>query len=554
MRHGAVALAALSGLAASAGAGIITSSGVVAYSLQPAPGTAGAFFTPTNSFSTAGIDGNGRVWVGATLIGGDASTSNPYNARGWWSGTSTADLTKVVRDAEQPSGMPAGVTIGTNATTTGLGSTAVRISSGNSAMYGVNFIGAGITANVNDSALYVGDHLGQSYIARRGDAAPGTTGAVYNNAWRSYNGQTTAYNGNGRVAFNTALSGGDTVTANNAGIFTGPAGSIQMVARKGDALDAGMNIASLGNNTKLNANNQVMYDIKLGGAGVTTANDSAYYIHTPGSGNTRVYREGDAADGTAGAVFTSDPGVGFKAFSNAGVLFAPSLTGGDTTTANNQGLYVADQTGPHLVVRKGAAAPGTDALFGGFNGSNLAITNSGYLTVQASLTGGTSTTASDSGIWSGYGGSLTLALREGDAALDTAGAVLSNLSGISFASNNNGQFVITANLLGGDVVPGTNDRILYGYTPGVGLTTICRMGDSFEVTPGTFKTISQMTVQGVDNGSGASQSLNDLGVIALQLTFTDNSNAIVRTFVPAPGVASLGALGLIVGGLRRRRA
>jgi len=556
MRHSVLALVAAAGLASPAMAGIITVNDVVVYSLMPAPGTAGAFFAPTGSFSAAGIDGSGNVWFRSTLLGGDATTSNPYNAAGWWSGTNTSNVTKIVRDAEQPAGLPAGVTIGTSATVSGLGSTAIRTSSGTNSAYGVQFLGTGITSGVNESAIYVGSASGQTLAARRGDSAPGTTGATYNTAWRSFNTSIVSYNGNDHLAFQAALTGGDSVAGNNAGIFAGPVGSIGLVARKGDTVDPGVTIGSLGSTTRLNAGNKVVYDLTLAGAGVSASNDSAIYLHTPGSGNARIYREGDPAPGTAGAVFSGQSSIGSKGLSTAGMLYSATLAGGDVVgTTNDTAMYHTNGLVSTLIVREGTtAAPGTDGLFGGANNpASFALTNSGWITMQSMIVGGSQTITNDSGMWGGFAGALNLIIREGDPALGTSGAMIDNLVGLPYASNNSGHVVISVNLLGGDVTSGVNSKILYGYTPGSGLTAIARTGDSFEVSPGVFKTISALTVQGLDNGGGASQSLNDLGYFSLQVSFTDNSQAIVRGYIPAPGVLALGALGSGLTLRRRRR-
>lgn len=72
-------------------------------------------------------------------------------------------------------------------------------------------------------------------VARRGDAAPGTDGASFDrlSRWPSLNAA-------GEVAFWAFLTGGDTTTDNDLGLFFADAGGdIHMILRKGDQFDLG---------------------------------------------------------------------------------------------------------------------------------------------------------------------------------------------------------------------------------------------------------------------------------------------------------------------------
>lgn len=544
-------MAAVAGLAMQASGGLITPAGEVAYSFMAAPGTAGAFFAPTNSFGQVALDGTGRVsFLASGLLGGDVTTNN---TSGYWTGTSIANLTKVNRGGEQAPGFAPGINLINASGASGLNASSTRGTTGDKYFFGATVSGPGITASVNDTVIYFGNQSGQTKMVQRGDAAPGTAGAVFNVAFRGFSAQNTAANINGHLAFSSALSGGDTVTANNAGIYAGPAGSLVQVSRKGDVLDAGLTLSAYQFNVKINGNNQVMTDVTLGGS-ATSTNNKASYIYTPGSGNVRVARNGDVAPGTAAAVFSASQGVGSRSFSNAGLMFYSALTGGDTTTANSAGYWLTTANASQsLIVRRGDAAPGTDGVFNGLHSSMFALTNSGVSIFQSSISGGTVDSTNDTGMWMGTAGSLSLIAREGDYAPGTAGAVLASWMGSSFATNNAGQVVFNADLLGGDTVGGVNSTGMFGYTPGYGLTMITRTGDQFEVSPGVFKTIVQFNVQSGDNGGGSSQSLNDNGQIAISLSFSDGSNAIVLSVVPAPGAAGLASLGGLVLAARRRR-
>src|SRR6185295_17630671 len=85
----------------------------------------------------------------------------------------------------------------------------------------------------NDSGLWLGGPSGISLMAREGDVAPGTSGAIFGDLTNIAN---HSINGTGAVAFNYALRssagapGGVTSTTANA-FWTTAGGSLTLVAR-----------------------------------------------------------------------------------------------------------------------------------------------------------------------------------------------------------------------------------------------------------------------------------------------------------------------------------
>src|SRR4029077_10532460 len=96
----------------------------------------------------------------------------------------------------------------------------------------------------NDSAFFGGVPGSLAPIVREGDAAPGTTGAVlFCDKVTSF--QFTTMNRNGAVLFQSTLSGGDVVgSTNNQALYTGTAGALTIVVRKGDTVLPGPLTAS----------------------------------------------------------------------------------------------------------------------------------------------------------------------------------------------------------------------------------------------------------------------------------------------------------------------
>src|SRR5204862_1988779 len=113
----------------------------------------------------------------------------------------------------------------------------------------------------------------------------------------------TGLNRTGRILFQSSLSGGDTVTAaapaiaNNLAWFTGQAGALEMVIRKGDAPPgaAGTAIQTLGSSSQMNDAGQVAYNVILsttvGGTPAVASNNAEVVLFTPGSGNQKIVRE-----------------------------------------------------------------------------------------------------------------------------------------------------------------------------------------------------------------------------------------------------------------------
>jgi len=123
--------------------------------------------------------------------------------------------------------------------------------------------------------------------------------------------------------------------------------------------------------SRINRSGQVAYDAAFfiptgAGAppngGVTAANDSTAWIHTPGAGtrsslNSQFYQESlnvpatvDAATGAitsnGSATFTGSIATNSRSFSNAGVVWIGTTTGGDTTAnVNDRVLNISTAAG-----------------------------------------------------------------------------------------------------------------------------------------------------------------------------------------------------------------
>jgi len=152
----------------------------------------------------------------------------------------------------------------------------------------------------------------------------------------------------------------------------------------------------------------------------------------------RPAREGDPAPGVPGATLNSNSNdnlytlsFGPNAFNNSGqgIMQAELKGGGVTVGVDDRMLYQVSSSGLTPLMRPRVPAADTDGNFDTINIATLQYNNSGQIAFWGTLTGGTQTATTDTGLWTGTpGGQLRLVVREGDPAPGTNGAVLGDMS------------------------------------------------------------------------------------------------------------------------------
>ncbi len=193
-----------------------------------------------------------------------------------------------------------------------------------------------------------------------GDTAPGTSGATFLRIQRPSMGS------NGGITFRASLNtnGDNAANTRNDGIWAGDAAnpaSFTCVLRRGDGQSVVSNLPAgslVGNpwggwlsNGNLGAW-RAWLDVNGDGNSAAPTDVNAIYTNLSGS-MLLALKVSDAAPGTAGAVFSGFdlPMVG----GDNQYAFLGNLSGGDTVTANNQGLWKSAPNGGALtlVLRKG---------------------------------------------------------------------------------------------------------------------------------------------------------------------------------------------------------
>jgi hypothetical protein len=135
-------------------------------------------------------------------------------------------------DAAPGTGLTFGVP-GSATDPVGFGAAVINPAGGTAFLARVN--GPGVAGNVNDIGMWVRPAGGTlQLVARLGDVAPGTGGAVF--AADASNGLGfPAIGPDGTVGVRGFLGGTGVTTDNNIALFAGQPGNVQLLARKGDA-------------------------------------------------------------------------------------------------------------------------------------------------------------------------------------------------------------------------------------------------------------------------------------------------------------------------------
>lgn len=540
-----------------AGASVLALPNVVAYSGNQIPGQAVGVTYGTIS-NNPSISAGGQVVFGCAINGVAA-----VNNQGAFSGTSAASVVMVAQSGTQAPGGPAGATMDLSGASSGFQTSTVKVNGAGVISFVSLMTGGGVVAGSNNWGVFSGTTGGPfSMLARSGSQVPGAApGTLTGNSFSTSVGSLPV-NGSNLLYFGATTTGGDTVAGTNNSVILGSnSGSLFTVIRQGDAAPGtgGGIFGSMSNPSPVvaNASGQLLFGNTLVNSGsVTSANDGVLYLYTPGSGLSLFHREGSSAPGTAGAVFSGSAQMFNGTFNNAGqAILGSTLSGGDVVgTTNNSAVYVASSSGETLAWRNGNAAPGVPGgTFLATNGFGYNLSNTGNITIPASMVqSGPITAANDAGIWWGTPGALALLAREGDAIPSLNATFGNGLATATTFINALDQIVFTNAMTSGDSAL-NGKTVLMAYDPGQGLFPIAYAGETLEVSPGVFKTISSFSLSRPMNTDGASFALSDTGLLALRVGFTDSTSAIVTYTVPAPISLAMLSIGGGLLAVRRRR-
>jgi hypothetical protein len=449
--------------------------------------------------------------------------------------------------------------------------------------------------NSNNLAVFAGPPGAVQLAARAGAQAPDTPAGV------RYQGfEFPRLNAQGYVALGSQLTGPGVSLENLRGIFSGPAGAPRLVAREGEAAPGtadGVRYVVLQSGLRdLNDRGDVAFSGQLAGTGVGFGNDSGLWAG-PRGGIQLLAREGDRAPGTGGNVSYDSFHFGTVSMNNAGqTVFESGLTNG-VNAGNNHAIFYGPPGDVRLAVRLGqqaaglpdgmryevarfpmindigviafkGVAGGNDGVWVGPPGAFQLIAYGGTRAPDTpdgvtydllgspvlSSTGGVAFVAGldgpgtgdhDAGLFAGRPGAVGLIARTGQPAPGTEGDVrFANPE--NFALNREDQVVFLSSLTG-SAVNSANDYGIWAFDPGSGLTLVAREGELFDVGGGDLRTVRQLQFLG---GEG----LTEAGRFGFAADFTDGSSGVFVTIVPEPSSLGAGAVAAVMATLLRQRA
>lgn len=432
---------------------------------------------------------------------------------------------------------------------------------------------------------------------------PGTGGATLNAV--STSPQILA-NDSGMIGFRGNLNTGTGVPAvtsaanvnNQGGLWSGPAGGLVLRARNNDPTPiANVNLGIIDSGVAAAVMNNTGEFVFTGGLQSTTAgavvtgaagNDLAVF-RSSSTGVSVLGRKGDAAPGT------NVPGEQYRTFANPGfnhaghVSWVSSMRVGSTTS--DSAIFRDVGSGVGMVVRgTTTAALNVQALMPastGFNNaywgniySDVVMNGSGDLAFKAtglvSGTGGATGTdgaalgtSNSGGLFTASAtGQIRCVMQLGTAASQATGAIYSSFQS-GFGFNNAGQAAWVSLLVDDPAIATTdvwtdvtapsgqfgNNLALYCTNTSGAIELVLRKNDVIEVTPGDFRRVRAFAVAAAAGAEdGRAEFLNDAGRLAVSVTFSDFSSAVLYYTVPTPGATALLGLGGLVAVRRRRRS
>jgi hypothetical protein len=266
---------------------------------------------------------------------------------------------------------------------------------------------------------------------------------------------------------------------------------------------------------------------------------------------------------------------GGYSLNNAGTIsFVGTVIGGEFAEADpdRSAIWVGTPGSLQVLARSRTAAPGTGAGVN-FRTVGLPVVGGNTTAFIGTLSGaGVTTDVNDRGIWAGGVGSVQLVARDGDPAAGIGGGVNYDRTGSEWGTDIQGNRINPTSLpvvgpngtvafmstLTGPGVNTTNDEGIWARYPTGGTHLIARTGQVIDVDPGpgvVNKTLSDVSLAtGLLGSSDGYSAVNGLDAVTWRAGFTDNTTAIMVTPVPEPGtVLAVAAAGLAAGAWVRRR-
>jgi hypothetical protein len=501
----------------------------VALTDDPVPGIAGAYF---DILLPPQIDAAGNVLFEAFLYGPIIDESN-YMAVLYGP---PDDPQVVVWMGQQAPDMPEGVLIGSLLEQVPCVSETGRLA------FAPRLVGPDITAGINDKALFVGPPGDFRKVLQGGDQAPGCESGVYIDV-------SSGLGFGGILSDHATLRacaylGGPGVTTDNDRVFwTGDREGLGLAYREGmpaPGLPAGIILIGMDYPAHDDAG-QLGFRGFLQGPGITSANYCGHWLGPPGA-LAKTARESEPADMFGPGVTWKTVGRQVTEINSMGDLAELAfIQGTGVSTADDDVLLVIEPDGCDVLGREGDSALGAEpGVYLSLLGTCL-INDGRQAFYYAKLAGEGVTAGNQWALYFGRYAAPGMTMRSEDPAPTfPPGTVLTDLGGPALAALSDTGYIAMPTQIAG---PGVSDadKVVLWLRHAVVQRWVPLLRSGAQLAGRTVYASSGLDFNGFGTRTGGAdgqpQSLNDAGMLAICLDFTDGSQGVFRIDPPVFGDA-----------------
>ncbi|HEY1084267.1 MAG TPA: choice-of-anchor tandem repeat NxxGxxAF-containing protein, partial [Prosthecobacter sp.] len=401
---------------------------------------------------------------------------------------------------------------------------------------GTLVVGQGSVTADNDTGLW--SELGGAGLAlvmREDEDIPGRAGVKVGKFASGLYATATIDSTTGEAVFPVTYRGASTKTAILRASVTGSTVAVSVVAEEGVAAPgAGANFGNIAGSFsdpgRMDAQGNYVF-----AALTSVGSKEGIWYQARGTGApTKVFYAGETAPNTGGATFArlQRPSIG----GNGYVAFRASLNanGDNAAGTRNDGIWAGVASNPAgftCILRRGDGQSVVSnlpagSLVGNPWGGWLTNSNRGAWRAWLDVNGdGTSAAPTDvHAIYTNLSGSMQLAVRAGDVAAGTTGAVFKSIDLPVVGGSN--QYAFLGTLESGDTVTGNNQGLWKSGPNGGSLLLVLRKGDVMTTTEGG-KTISKVDLPGSNQTDRQWEQpvMDATGKMVVNVTFTDGSSS-----------------------------
>jgi hypothetical protein len=328
-----------------------------------------------------------------------------------------------------------------------------------------------------------------------------------------------------------SLGGLTAISANNGnGLWSDRTGSLALVVGAGTPVPdiEGATFAHV-DPASQNIEGGAAFRARVTGTGITSANNAGVWI--AGAITRLLARTGDQAPGFAKGVVFSELALTPAIEASAAVTFWARVAGPGVVPGADQAIYTTRLKDPLTsLVKAGDPAAGIfdGALYYAF-GAPIVVNDAGDAAFIARLAGPLVTPANNGALYvfPASAGEPRLVAREGDQVFNGTGIVFEHF--VRPALNGFGRVALLAYVSGTGITSGNNLWLL-AEGPDHRLVRVAATGQSFQVSPGVFKTVRDVSFEAGNAMEGHSQFAID-STLAFRLNFTDFTDALVTARV-----------------------